>query len=70
MTDAERIAVLETQQATTTATLARMENKIDELNDAANKGKGAVAVLLAAGSLFGGVVGAIGAWILSHINFH
>ena len=64
--EAERIAILETRQTVLEATFARMESKIDQLTADANRGKGAVAVLIGIGSIFGGAVG----WIASHINFH
>lgn len=66
MTDAERIAVLETQQAALGAAFVRMEAKIDQLTEAANRGKGAVAVLLA----LGGGVGTVLGWLAGHVNFH
>lgn len=66
MTDAERIAVLETQQAALGAAVVRMEAKIDQLTEAAARGRGAVAVLLALGGSVGSVLG----WLAGHINFH
>ena len=66
MTVEERIAVLETQQINLNIAFSRMEKKIDDLTEAANKGKGAVAVLIGVGSIFGGLV----SWLLTHINFH
>lgn len=65
-TDAERLAVLETRQTALEATFARMESKIDQLTADANRGKGAIAVLISIGTIFGGVIG----WLASRISFH
>lgn len=66
MTPEERLAVVESQVSDMRADVARMSDKIDRLTEAANKGRGAVAVLVSAGTIGGSIIG----WLASHFNFH